>query len=159
MPTPNVPVYLGIDYGEKRIGLAHGDELGFAFPLPAAVEPELESRLLHITEELKRRRVTDLVVGYPLRLDGSRSPTTDRVDEFIEVLTQRFGLPIHRWDEALTSSAAAESLGHRKPRSRDERRAQVRTGEIDSKAAQILLQGFLDRHHGAGLPPPPDAHG
>ena len=151
-----MPSYLGIDYGEKRVGLSHGDELGFAFALAAATEADPEARLARIGEEIRRRRVDALVVGYPLRMDGSRSRTTDAVDAFVAELERRFGLPVHRWDETLSSAAAEEALGRRKPRSPEERRAQARTGELDSKAAQLILQGFIDRHHGAGLPPPPD---
>lgn len=148
-----MPVYLGIDYGEKRVGLSHGDELGFAFALPAAVEPEAEARFARIADEIRRRRVTDLVVGYPLRLDGERSRTTDATDRFIAELERRFGLPVHRVDEGLSSVAAEESLGRRKPRSPQERRAQARGGELDSKAAQVILQDFLNARGGA-LPDP-----
>ena len=151
-----MPNYLGIDYGEKRVGLSHGDELGFAFALEAATEPEAEARLARIGAEITRRRIAALVVGYPLRMDGSRSRTTDAVDAFIAELERRFGLPVHRWDETLSSAAAEEALGRRKPRSPAERRAQARTGELDSKAAQLILQGYLDRHHGVGLPPSDD---
>ena len=151
-----MPNYLGIDYGEKRVGLSHGDELGFAFALEAATEPDAEARLARIGVEIARRRIAALVVGYPLRMDGSRSKTTDAVDAFADELARRFGLPVHKWDETLSSAAAEEALGRRKPRSPQERRAQARTGELDSKSAQIILQGFLDRHHGAGLLPPDD---
>lgn len=153
-----MPVYLGIDFGERRIGLSHGDDLGFAFALPAALEPEAEARLARIGEEIQRRRVTDLVVGYPLRLDGSRSKTTDAVDRFITVLEQRFRLPVHRIDESLSSAAAEDALARRKPRSAQERRSQQRDGQIDSRAAQVILQDFLNSRGGAALPDP-DAEG
>jgi len=106
----DMPTYLGIDYGEKRIGLSHGDELGFAFALEPAVDPDPEARFARIGEEIRRRRVAELVVGYPLRLDGSRSRTTDAADAFIAELERRFALPVHRVDEGLSSAAAAESL-------------------------------------------------
>jgi len=149
-----MPVYLGIDYGEKRVGLSHGDDLGFAFALPAATEPDPESRLARLADEIRRRRVTDLVVGYPLRLDGSRSRVTDAVDRFVAELERRFGLPVHKVDEGLSSVAAAEALGRRRPRSPRERREQARSGELDSRAAQIILQGFLDSRGGGALPDP-----
>lgn len=149
----DMPTFLGIDYGEKRVGLSHGDELGFAFAIEAATEAEAEARFAHIADEIRRRRVTELVVGYPLRLDGSRSRTTDATDAFIAELERRFGLPVHRVDEALSSAAAAESLGHRKPRSPAERRAQARGGQLDSRAAQVILQDFLNsRGYGQTAP-------
>jgi len=153
-----MPVYLGIDYGERRIGLSHGDDLGFAFALPAALEPEPEARLARLAREIEHRRVTDLVVGYPLRLDGSRSRTTDAVDRFIAELERRFRLPVHRVDESLSSAAAEDALGRRKPRSAQERRSQQRDGQVDSRAAQVILQDFLDSRGGAALPDP-DAQG
>lgn len=153
-----MPVYLGIDYGERRVGLSHGDDLGFAFPLPAALEPDAEARFARIGDEIRRRRITDLVVGYPLRLDGSRSKTTDAVDRFIGELSHRFGLPVHRVDESLSSAAAESSLDRRKPRSAQERRTQQRDGKVDSRAAQVILQDFLDSRGGAALPDP-DAQG
>ena len=59
-------VYLGIDYGAKRVGLSHADGLGFAFPLPAAVGPDAEARFAQIGQEIARLRVTHLILGYPL---------------------------------------------------------------------------------------------
>ena len=61
--------YLGIDYGERRIGLAWGDELAVATPLPAATEPTPEARMEHIAGVVQSRKVTDLVVGYPYNMD------------------------------------------------------------------------------------------
>lgn len=148
-----MPSFLGIDYGEKRVGLSHGDELGFAFALEAATEADPEARYARIGEEIRRRRVTELVVGYPLRLDGTRSRTTDAADAFIAELERRFALPVHRVDEGLSSAAAAQSLGARKPRSPAERRAQARSGELDSRAAQVILQDFLNSR-GYGMTPP-----
>lgn len=150
-----MPTFLGIDYGEKRIGLSHGDELGFAFPLEAATEADAEARFARIAAEIRLRRISELVVGYPLRLDGSRSRTTDAADAFIAELERRFGLPVHRVDEGLSSAAAADSLGQRKPRSPAERRAQARGGQLDSRAAQVILQDFLNsRGYGQSNPEP-----
>lgn len=148
-----MPSFLGIDYGEKRIGLSHGDELGFAFALEAAIQPDAEARFNHIGEAIRRHRATELVVGYPLRLDGTRSRTTDAADAFIAELEKRFSLPVHRVDEGLSSAAASDMLGKRKPRSPQERREQARSGQLDSRAAQIILQDFLNSR-GYGMTPP-----
>ena len=56
-------VYLGIDYGSKRIGLSYADDLGMAFPLPAAVDEELAARFEHIHREITRLRVTHLILA------------------------------------------------------------------------------------------------
>ena len=135
--------YLGIDYGSRRVGLSHADELGFAFPLPAAVSPDPEERFAQIAGEIRRLRITVLVLGYPLSVDGERTKRCDEVDVFAAELTRRFNLPIEKVDEALTSQAADE-MGGRKARSANERKQQARSGERDSRAAAVLLQDFLN---------------
>ena len=137
-------VYLGIDYGAKRVGLSHADDLGFAFPLPAAIAPEAEERFAQIGKEIARLRVSQLVLGYPLSVEGERTKRCDDVDTFAAELHRRFGLPIEKFDEALSSQAADDLTGHRKPRSAQERRDQARSGERDSRAAAVLLQDFLN---------------
>ncbi len=136
-------VFLGIDYGPRRVGLSHADELGFAFPLPAAVSEDAEERFRQIGEEIVRRKVTLIVLGYPLSVEGERTKRCDEVDRFADELIRRFQLPIEKVDEALTSQAADE-LGGRKARSAQERKQQARTGERDSRAAAVLLQDFLN---------------
>ncbi|MFM7398617.1 MAG: Holliday junction resolvase RuvX [Verrucomicrobiota bacterium] len=136
-------VYLGIDYGSKRIGLSHADDLGMAFPMPAATEADPEARLNHIGSEIARLKVTRLVVGYPLSLEGERTKRCEEVDAFTALLSGRFGLPIELVDEGLTSQSADEH-GARKPRDIQERRRQQAGGERDSRAAAILLQDFLN---------------
>ncbi len=137
---------LGIDYGEKRIGLAAGDELGIAMPLPAAVQTEFEARMDHIRKEIARRRIEALVVGYPYNMDGSIGFKAAEVDVFIGKLEVAFGLPVHRVDERLTSYAAEDDLraAGRRPRRKDLRKHR-QSGEIDSRAAALILQDYMDQ--------------
>ncbi|MGF1452922.1 MAG: Holliday junction resolvase RuvX [Opitutales bacterium] len=139
--------FLGIDYGEKRIGLAAGDDdIGVAMPITAATEPTLDGRLTHLAAEIERRRVSTLVVGYPLHMDGSVSAKAREVDAFIAKLEARFGLPVYRSDERLTSQQAAKSVPGSKPRRRSPKQqiAERRSGGLDSRAAALILQDFLD---------------
>ncbi len=139
--------FLAIDYGEKRIGLAWGDsEIGIAMPVPAAVERDFEARLAHVGEEISARRVGRLIVGYPVNMDGSHGYKTRETDEFIAALEARFGLPVVRVDETLSSYEAeagmsAKRKGGRDARSRSRHR---RTGEIDSRAAAVILQDYFN---------------
>ncbi|MDR0534771.1 MAG: Holliday junction resolvase RuvX [Puniceicoccales bacterium] len=138
--------YLAIDHGDRRIGLAYGDdEIGIAFKLPAAVEPESEARIQHIGREIKQRRATALVVGYPLNMDGTEGPRTQVVDIFIARLEELFNLPVHRVDEGL-SSVAADSTFSSRQRGRTARQRQQHraSGEEDSRAAAVILQDFLN---------------
>lgn len=137
-------VYLGVDYGSKRVGLSHADDLGFAFPLPAAVATDTEERFAQIGREITRLKVTQIILGYPLSVEGERTKRCDEVDAFAAELTRRFGLPIEKVDEALTSQAADELGGGRKPRSSKERKDQARSGERDSRASAVLLQDYLN---------------
>jgi putative holliday junction resolvase len=136
--------YLGIDYGERRIGLSYGDELGVAVPLPAATEPEAAGRLDHVVRVARERRATDLVIGCPFNMDGTAGFKAREVEVFIERLLERVSLPVHRVDERLTTRTASEHL----PRRRDDELR--RSGKIDSMAACVILQDFLNQH----MPPP-----
>lgn len=134
---------LGIDYGAKRIGLAHGDEIGVATPLPAVIEPAGEARWGKLGDAIKARRITDVVVGYPYNMDGSVGFKAKEVDAFVAELKARFALPVHLVDETLTSYAAESSI------KKKDRRGVRDSGLIDSRAATIILQDFLDQR----LPP------
>lgn len=135
--------YLGIDYGTKRIGLASGDEVGVATPLPAVLEATGEARWAKLGEVIRARRATDLVVGYPFNMDGTTGFKAKEVDAFVAELKTRFGLPVHLVDETLTSYAAESSI------KKKDRRTVRDSGLIDSRAATIILQDFLDQK----LPP------
>lgn len=131
---------LGIDYGAKRIGLSHGDEVGVATPLPALTDAGAEQRWQKLAEIIKRRRITDLVVGYPYNMDGSAGFKVKEVDAFATALKARFGLPVHLVDETLTTYAAEASIAKK------DRRWVRASGLIDSRAACLVLQDFLDSH-------------
>jgi putative Holliday junction resolvase len=129
---------LGLDYGTKRIGLSHGDEVGVAMPLPALIGVPPGKRRERIGELIRQRRVTDLVVGYPFNMDGTVGFKAREVDAFVAGLKADFGLPVHLVDETLTSHAAEESIA------RKSRRAVRGSGIVDSRAACLILQDFLD---------------
>jgi putative Holliday junction resolvase len=152
--------FLGIDYGAKRWGLSYGDELGVAVPLAAAVGATAEARFGEVENVIQARRVTELVVGYPYNMDGSAGFKAKEVDAFILELERRFGLPVHRTDERLTSQAAeaetraaAPKRSRRAGRSVGARQAARATGEVDSRAARLILQDFLDARQGPPLLP------
>ncbi len=140
---------IGIDYGAKRVGLAFGDEVGVATPLPAVLESAGEMRWAKIAEVVKARRATEFVVGYPYNMDGSVGFKAKEVDAFVSELKVRFRLPVHLVDETLTSYAAESSI------SKKDRRGVRDSGLIDSRAATIILQDFLDQK----LPPPVSENG
>ena len=129
---------LGIDYGERRWGLAFGDDLRVATPLPALVAREAAARWTELARLVAERRVTDVVVGHPLNMDGTSGFQAKEVEAFAQRLRERFALPVHLVDERLTSYEAEATIAPK--RRRDLRRA----GIVDSRAATILLQDYLD---------------
>jgi putative Holliday junction resolvase len=135
---------LGIDYGEKRTGLAYGDELGLAVPLPAVLTADPAERLAHIGAVARERRAQLLVVGYPVHADGSPGPQARTVDAFITALTAHLPLPVRRMDEVLTSHAA-EAAWKAGPNRRQPLRSVRASGTIDSHAAALILQDYLDQ--------------
>lgn len=139
--------YLGIDYGKKRIGLAFVDELKVPYPLQAANQNSMEDRLDYIAEVITSRKVVALVVGYPINMDGSIGPRAKEVDHFIETLQKHFKLEVHRVDERLTSQQAAFDLqawGIGSGKSLRKKRKLRSTGDLDSRAATLILQDFLE---------------
>jgi len=142
---------LGIDYGSRRVGLAYGDDVGVATPLQAATQPTPEERFECIAEVILQRKIDRLVVGYPYNMDGTVGFKAREVDAFIEKLENRFKLPVSRIDETLTS-VQAESADKRSRRGPEKARKNRATGHIDSSAAAIILQDYLDAS--LGLPSP-----
>lgn len=137
---------LGIDYGTRRIGLSYGDELGVATPLAALVESDEAKRWAALTAVVQQRRATDLVLGYPFNMDGSVGFKAKEVDAFAARLRAELGLPVHLVDERLTSYEAESSIAKSK-------RREVRaSGIVDSRAATLILQDFLNQKF--GVPPP-----
>jgi len=129
---------LGIDFGEKRIGLAIS-EGELAVPLCTLRRLDDRSALEEIAAVARREGVGLLVVGEPQGLDGSRGPAAERARRFAARLGTLTGLPVELVNESLTSVEAAERL---RAAGVDPRR---HPEKVDAVAAQILLQEALDR--------------
>jgi len=129
---------IGIDYGTRRLGLAYGDDLGVATPLPALIDADEARRWAALLVVVRQRRATDLVLGHPLNMDGSVGFKAKEVDAFAARLRAGLGLPVHLVDERLTSYEAEETIA------RSKRRDVRASGLIDSRAATIILQDFLN---------------
>ncbi len=137
---------LGIDHGTVRIGLALSDELGMiANPLKTLdTAPGVEKQIATIVEQ---KRVAEIVVGLPLRMDGARGSATERVEAFVTRLRKALidpDTPIHLVDERLSSVNAERSLGFEGKRiSKDEKKL------VDQVAAVAILQDYLNSSAGA----------
>ena len=132
---------LGIDYGERRMGLAVSDPMKIiAKPLKIIdrkITSDYISEILDIAEE---KDVHKIVVGLPLTLKGKRSSQTKVVQDFIEQLRQTGGIPVVYIDERMSSVAAKRSLQEQGIKTGYEK------GRVDETAAAIILQEYLDSH-------------
>ena len=137
---------IGIDLGTRRIGLAFGDELGVATPLPALTQADAAQRWTALLAIARERRATDLVLGHPLNMDDTAGPKAKEAEAFAERLRAALALPVHLVDERLTSHEAESTI------EKSKRRAVRASGIIDSRAATLILQDFLNEK--IPVPPP-----
>lgn len=134
------PRYLALDIGSKRIGVAVSDELGLtAQPVLTLQRHRNQREDLRSLGRLARRfGVAGIVVGNPLYLSGGGSPQGSKTQAFAVELGELTALPIHLWDERLTSNEAHRILyeaGHAR---------QSHRNVVDQVAATLILQSFLD---------------
>ena len=136
---PAVTRILAIDYGSRRIGLAVTDELGLtAQGLPTLHRTNQRNDFDHLRRTIKHHSVGEIVVGLPLRMSGETGTQSRKVEEFAKALRGRFKLPVHLFDERLTSVEANRVLDETEMGGR--RRKEV----VDKLAAVLILQAFLD---------------
>jgi putative Holliday junction resolvase len=145
-PSPNPssqdrpPRYLALDVGSKRIGVAVSDQLGLTAQPVLTLERRRKTRedLRSLARLARRFAVAGIVVGNPLHMSGEEGKRSTRTQAFAAELRELTGLPIHMWDERLTSQEAHQILyeaGH--PR-------QEHRPVVDQVAATLILQSFLD---------------
>ena len=131
---------LGLDYGEKRIGVAVCDELGLtAQGLPTLIRKTKKHDLDILQNWIRQYSVERIVIGYPLRLDGSVGIQCEKVNRFVTVLTETFSLPVIKWPETMSTKDAEEILRQSGVR------WQKRKEKVDKLAACLILQNYLDR--------------
>jgi putative Holliday junction resolvase len=130
---------LGLDFGDRRIGVALSDPLGCtAQPLTTLERASWKSDLGRIRDLVREHEVGRIVVGMPLGMDGGRNERVRLTEEFIGRLRGTTELPVDPWDERLTT-VQAERIMLEGDVSRARRR-----GAIDRLAAVIILQSYLD---------------
>ncbi len=130
---------LGLDYGEKRIGVAVCDELGLtAQGLPTLIRKTKKHDLDILSQWIRNYTVERIVVGYPLRLDGSEGIQCEKVNRFARLLEKTFSLPVIKWPEAMSTKEAEEILMQCGVR------WQKRKEKVDKLAACLILQNYLD---------------
>ncbi len=136
---------MGLDVGEKTIGVAVSDELGLtAQGVTVIRRVSKKADLKALSDLVAERAVEGLVIGMPRNMDGSMGPKAREAQRFGEWVGEALGLPVEYADERLTTVVAQRALLEA-----DVSRAKRRR-VIDQLAASIILQGHLDRHRHQG---------
>lgn len=131
---------LGLDIGDKTIGIAVSDEMGWtAQGLKTLIRKGFNEELSSIKEIIEEYGVKEILVGLPKNMNGSIGPQGKKVITFVERLKTALPLPVLLWDERL-STVRAEKVLLEADISRKKRK-----GLKDKLAAQFILQGYLDR--------------
>jgi putative holliday junction resolvase len=137
---------IALDHGARRIGVAVADmETGMAFARRAIQRRNLDHDLALVRELCTSEGVERIVIGLPLNMDGTEGPQAAAARAFGSLLSDA-GLEVIYEDERLSSWEAAERLGA------SGRRPQRGSGELDSTAARVILQQYLDARHRPGPP-------
>jgi putative holliday junction resolvase len=142
---------MGIDAGERRLGVALSDELGMlASPLKVVERLHGLGPVFDVLIDIARREgVHRMIVGLPLNADGSEGRQARRARDFARVAERVVGVPVEMWDERLSTQAAEAIV---RGQGRSTRRMRQR-GQIDALAAAVILQDYLD--HADASPPGP----
>jgi len=132
---------LGLDVGDRRIGIAISDELRtIAQPVATLTRTSRRYDLRYFDRLLRLRPFAEIVVGLPLYPSGDRSPQAAKAEAFATQLGKHLGLPIHMWDERLSTSEAHRYLDA------TNRPGTTRKQVIDQVAAVLILENWLAAH-------------
>lgn len=133
------PRVLGLDVGSRTIGVAVSDPLGItAQGLPTILRTNKRTDFQHLAQIVQKYDVREIVVGYPLRLSGNEGSQSQKMQVFAEQLRKKSGLPVHLWDERLTSTQANRIL-------READLSIKKRGEaVDRMAAVLILQSWME---------------
>jgi putative Holliday junction resolvase len=145
--SPGIPVsrFMGLDVGDRRIGVAVSDELGLtAQPVLTLVRRNRRDDLRSLARLMRKHGCTQIVVGNPLYMSGDLSPQATKAQAFAQALHEQMDVPVHLWDERLSTTEAHRhlDLAGRKP--------SARRAVIDQVAAVLILQAFLDARASPG---------
>lgn len=129
---------MGLDLGEKNIGVAVSDPLGLtAQGITVIHRVNLKSDLYQIKNLIKRYNVTEIIIGLPLNMNGTAGPSAQMAQRFSSYLKKEVDIPVHLWDERLTTTAAEKVLLEGDVSRFKRKRV------IDKMAAVLILESYL----------------
>ena len=130
---------LGLDIGDKRIGVSVSDELGITAQGRENIHRESDDQAINeICELINQLHIDEVIVGMPKNMNGTLGPQAEKVMEFSKALGSSACIPIKHWDERLTTVIAQRSLTVLSVRGRKKKK------KVDKIASQLILQGYLD---------------
>jgi len=130
---------MAIDYGDARTGVAFSDPTGFLAGQTFLVQSRKEDVVLEeLTRLAREQNAQELVMGYPRNMDGTLGPRAEKYAAFAHRLREATGLPVILWDERRTTVDAHRILGDHGVRAKN------RKNKVDSVAAALILEGYLD---------------
>ncbi len=131
---------LGLDVGDRWIGVALSDPGGIlASPLIRISRTGTEDAIEAILQLVRQYEVRCIVAGLPYSMDGKIGQQAEKVQDFLQQLSQRLEIPVETWDERLSTVAVGRMMteaGVKKGK---------RKGQLDAAAAALILQGYLDK--------------
>ncbi len=137
--------YLGVDYGDKRTGLAECDISGLLASAIATVsEGGMRSTAIRVEKEARERGCVKIIIGMPKNMDGSLGERTEVVRAFADILSELTDIPIDFYDERMTTMAAYRFLDAAGTFGKKRRDA------IDALSAELILQNYIDKERNAG---------
>ncbi len=132
--------YLGVDYGDKRTGLAECDISGLiAGGIGTISEGGMRKTAQKVAEEAEKRSCKKIIIGLPKNMDGSEGPRADVIKAFGALLSEITAIPIDYYDERMTTLVASRFLGETGTYGKK------RKDTVDTLSAQIILQNYIDR--------------
>lgn len=129
---------MGLDVGEKRIGVAISDPFGWTAARMFVLEVDGQDAVRRLGELIREEDIEKVVIGLPRNMNGTDSEQTRKVREFAKALESMISIPMEMWDERLSTVAATKSLLEA-----DLTRAR-RKKVVDGVAASLILQSYLD---------------
>lgn len=133
---------MGLDVGDRRIGVAVSDPLGLTSQGLATINrKDLDYDLQQIVDYIEELQVDKIVVGLPKNMNGTVGSQAEKVKEFMKLLTEKKPIETIYWDERLTTVAAHRTL------IQGDVSRKKRKKVVDKIAAVMILQGYLDSQH------------
>ncbi|MGE5473028.1 MAG: Holliday junction resolvase RuvX [Ignavibacteriales bacterium] len=131
---------LGIDYGDSRIGVSVSDPFGWTAQGLETINATkgMQSVLKRLEEIINEYSVEKIVIGFPLNMNGTVGDRGIKTDKFINLIIEKFNIPVAKWDERLTTVAAQRLMNESNIKNKKKK------GLVDTISSTYILQGYLD---------------